>query len=101
MRKAREVWRLKLEGVNSKKISTKLSIPSNVINIILEHTVSDHYITLIKKPSYYDEQLSIKQKISLDKKKLQKISDSIAYKKKIFYMLLQLTAVTIITLIVI
>ena len=100
MRKAREVWKLKMDGANAKKIASDLSISSNVINNIIQYTTSDYYNPLMKKPSYYDEQLALNQKIILGKKKTLKIINAIKYKKKLFLIILEATVVMILLLIV-
>ena len=101
VRKAREAWKLRLEGFDNEKISSKLSVPASIVDEIFKYTVSDHYTHDITKPSYYDEQLLIKKKISLGQKKLKKLGDSIDHKKKIFHIILQATAVMVFALIVI
>lgn len=101
MKKAKEIWELKLAGTSIDFIARKLSTSQNVINTIIETTDSSYYTTLMTKVSYYDEKLLIINKLFLDKKKLKKISDSLAYKKKIFNIILQATGIIIVALIVI
>lgn len=91
MKRAREVWRLKLEGIESDIIAKQLSTSVSIIEDIIEYTKSDHYTPLRKEPSYYDERLLAIRQISTKKTQLQSVVNALQLKKKIFSILFKIT----------
>ena len=91
--KAKEAWKLRMDGVETDKIAKKLSLTPNTVSEIMKYTDFDYYATPTKEPSYYDTKLMLLRRISNDTNKLKESNSSIESKKKIFSILFQATLI--------
>lgn len=101
MKRAKDVWRLTMDGMKPDDIAKQLSATTYTVNKILKHTTFNYYLEFTEKQSYYDTQLMIKLQITNERGKLQLITNSIARKKKIFLRIFEATAILIVFLILV
>ena len=95
IKKAREVWRLKLEGSSIKDMENALLITNDAIEKIIKYPVYEHYTKPTKTPSYYDDKLLFERRLLSEKKKIEQAIASIDQKKKIISIILEATAAII------
>lgn len=101
MKRAKNAWGLKMNGLKNEDIAKQLSTTVNTINKIFRYTTFDYYLDFKGEQSYYDAKLMIAREIDNEKKKLKKINNYLALKRRIFLRIFEATAVTIVLLILI